>query len=113
MMKVDKNRDKGNSNFYSEHEIMYDVEQNIEISLVDVSDDGIGIKTKEPMKKDRTVSFDICFTRTFYRVVAKVLWTKKSDGLYESGLEIEYMPDELYNEIEDYVSGFKTALVVN
>lgn len=113
MMKVDKNREKSKGNFYSEHDIMYGVDQNVEISLVDVSDDGIGIKTKDPLKRDKIISFNLCFTRTVYRVVAKVLWTKKNGALYESGLEIEYMPDELFDEIEDYVSGFKSTVMIN
>ena len=113
MMKVNKNKAKGHTSVYLDHELMNDVEENVEISLVDVSDEGIGIKTKEPMKRDKLISFNLCFTRTVYRVVAKVLWTKKVGALYESGLEIEYMPEELMDEIDDYMNGFKSSVLIN
>lgn len=113
MMKLNKNKEKKQTSFYLDHELMNEVDQNVDIALVDVSDDGIGIKTKEPMRRDKLISFNLCFTRTVYRVIAKVLWTKKAGALYESGLEIEYMPEELLDEIEGYMSGFKSSVLIN
>ena len=113
MMKVNKNKEKNQTSVYLDHELMKDVEENVDISLVDVSDEGIGIKTKEPMKREKLISFNLCFTRTIYRVVAKVLWTKKVGALYESGLEVEYMPEELLEEIEDYMNGCKSSVLIN
>jgi len=113
MMKVNKDKMKKQDNVYWDQELMSDVDQNVDISLVDVSEEGIGIRTKEPMSREKLISFNLVFTRKLYRVVARILWTKKVGALYQSGLEIEYMPEDLINEIEDYINGFKSSVLIN
>lgn len=78
-----------------------------DISLVDISSDGIGIRTRQPLKHDKIISFDLCFSNAFYRVVARVLWTSQASSEWRSGLQILHMPEELMEEIEEYLGGIE------
>lgn len=84
-----------------------------DISLVDISSDGIGLKTREPLSKDKIISFDLCFSNEYFRVVARVLWTAKSLSEWRSGLQILHMPEDLMEEIEDYLSGIEKSKILN
>lgn len=84
-----------------------------DISLVDISSDGIGIKTREPLSKDKIISFDLCFSNEYYRVVARVLWTSKNPPDWRSGLQILHMPEDLMEEIEDYLGGIEKKKTLN
>lgn len=75
-----------------------------DIRLVDVSADGIGIQTVEPLAKDAVISFDLCFSHTFHRVVARVLWVRKIGKSWRSGLQVLQIPEELMEEIEEYLT---------
>lgn len=83
------------------------------IRLVDISSDGIGIKTKEPLDQNRIISFDLCFSNAYYRVVARVLWTQKIGTIWRSGLQILYMPEILMEEIEEYLMSMEDVRPVN
>ncbi len=61
MMKVNKDKMKKQNNVYWDQELMNDVDQNVDISLVDVSEEGIGIRTKEPMSREKLISFNLVF----------------------------------------------------
>lgn len=84
-----------------------------DISLVDISSDGIGINTRQPLSQDKIISFDLCFSSEYYRVVARVLWTSKSPSDWRSGLQILHMPEDLMEEIEDYLSGIEKSMTIN
>jgi len=84
-----------------------------DISLVDISSDGIGIKTREPLGKDKIISFDLCFSNEYHRVIAKVLWTSKSPSDWRSGLQILHMPEDLMQEIEDYLNSIEKSKTLN
>lgn len=84
-----------------------------DISLVDISSDGIGIKTRAALSKDKIISFDLCFSNEYHRVVAKVLWTSKSPPEWRSGLQILHMPEDLMEEIEDYLNSIEKSKTLN
>lgn len=84
-----------------------------DIRLVDISSDGIGLRTREPLSKDRIISFDLCFSNAYHRVTAKVLWTSQAGPEWRSGLQILHMPEDLMEEIEDYLSGIEKGKTLN
>lgn len=84
-----------------------------DISLVDISSDGLGIKTREPLSKDKIISFDLCFSSAYHRVVARVLWTSKCPSDWRSGLQILHMPEDLMEEIEDYLNSIEKKKTFN
>ena len=84
-----------------------------DIRLVDRSSDGIGIRTHEPLGKDKVISFDLCFSNEYYRITAKVLWTSNDASGSRSGLQILKMPEDLMEEIEDYLSGIEKRKTLN
>ncbi len=90
-----------------------DFQSATDISLVDISSDGIGIKTREPLSQNKIISFDLCFSNAYHRVVARVLWTSKSLSEWRSGLQILHMPEDLMEEIEDYLGGIETSKTLN
>jgi len=83
------------------------------IHLVDISSEGIGLKTREPLGKDKVISFDLCFSNQYYRVTARVLWTTKHASDWRSGLQILNMPEDLMEEIEDYLRGIEKRRTLN
>jgi len=74
-----------------------------DIRLVDISAEGIGIRTTEALPKDRIISFDLCFSTSFHRVIARVLWNKQIGEYWRNGLQILQMPEELMDEIGEYL----------
>jgi len=84
-----------------------------DISLVDISSEGIGIRTHQPIEKDSVISFDLCFSNAYHRVLARVLWTAKTEGEWRSGLQILQMPEDLMEEIEDYLDGIERRRPLN
>ncbi len=77
------------------------IDRSIKIYSVDISADGFSVLTKASISKEKMIRFEICVSDIVYEVVAKVLWTQKEELGYWSGLDVEYMPEELLNEIED------------
>ncbi len=84
-----------------------------DIRLVDISSDGIGIRTRQPLNQGKIISFDFCFSSVYYRVVAKVLWTSQTPTEWRSGLQILHMPEDLMEEIEDYLGGIEKSMTLN
>lgn len=95
------------------HEFDAEFKSSSDISLVDISSDGIGIKTHEPLGKDKIISFDLCFSNEYHRITAKVLWTSNDPTGSRSGLQILHMPEDLMEEIEDYLSGIEKGKTLN
>lgn len=84
-----------------------------DITLVDISAEGIGIRTHRPIVKDSIISFDLCFSNAYRRVLAKVLWTVQAGLEWRSGLQILQMPEDLMEEIEDYLDGIEKRQPLN
>lgn len=84
-----------------------------DITLVDISLEGIGLRTHKPILKDAIITFDLCFSNKYHRITAKVLWTTKGPVEWRSGLQIIFMSDELMVEIEDYLEGNEKRNAVN
>lgn len=67
----------------------------IEISLKDISVGGLGIKSNCQFENDTTLSLDIQFEGDNYVVIGKVVWCRESGDLFDCGLKLIYMPEEL------------------
>ncbi len=76
----------------------------VEISLRDLSYGGIGIKTNVPLEVEDTLSIHLQLDNHNYVVIGKVVWCKESGNLYDCGLKLIYMPEELISRFSGEAS---------
>ncbi len=80
------------------------IEKFVSFEMLDLNFQGMGVQTIQPLPVDAVVNFDIYFDTKLYNVTAKVLWTKKHEERYRSGLAFESIPDELIYSIKVFLS---------
>jgi len=89
-------------NFHSSsHEVI--INSPLEISLIDISIGGIGIKANTMLENDTTMSINIQLENENYVVIGKVVWCRPEDNLFTCGLKLIYMPTELHEFLENRV----------
>lgn len=87
-------------NFHaSNHEVM--INSPLEISLVDISLGGVGIKSNVSLDKDTTLSIAIQMEQVNHVVIGRIVWCAKEDNYYTCGLKLIYMPPELRDLLEE------------
>lgn len=82
------------------------IERFVALELTDLNFQGMGVQTEQALPVDAVVNFDIYFDGDTYNVTAKVLWTKKHQGYYRSGLAFEYIPEALALRVKRYLTDF-------
>lgn len=83
----------------------------MEISLIDISIGGLGIKSSTYLEIDTTISVHIQLETDNYVVIGKVVWCRKEGNLYNCGLKLIYMPEELHEFLND--SGDQLSKYIN
>ena len=73
----------------------------LEISLRDLSLGGLGIKSSDPLDVDATLSMNIELDAHNFVVIGKIVWCKPSGSLFDCGVKLIYMPDELVSMLMD------------
>lgn len=73
----------------------------MEISLIDISIGGLGIKSSTYLEIDTTLSIHIQLETDNFVVIGKVVWCRKENNLYTCGLKLIYMPEELHTFLDD------------
>jgi len=87
-------------NFHSsQHNVV--INTPVEISLIDLSVGGLGIKSNVVLENDTTISINIQVDEMNYVVIGRVVWCTKEGNLYNCGLKLIYIPSEL----RDYLDG--------
>ncbi len=87
-------------NFHaSQHNIV--INAPLEISLIDLSTGGLGIKSNVVLENETTISINIQLEETNHVVIGRVVWCAKEGNLYNCGLKLIYIPSEL----KDYLEG--------
>lgn len=87
-------------NFHSsQHNVV--INAPVEISLIDMSAGGLGIKSNVELENDTTISINIEVDDMNYVVIGRVVWCKQEGNLYNCGLKLIYIPSEL----RDYLEG--------
>lgn len=87
-------------NFHSsQHNVV--INTPVEISLIDMSAGGLGIKSNVALENDTTISINIQFDETNYVVIGRVVWCTQEGNLYNCGLKLIYIPSELRDHLED------------
>ena len=66
-----------------------------EVSLIDISAGGLGIKSNVELELDTTLSINIQLETINYVVIGKVVWCRKEDDIFNCGLKLIYLPSEL------------------
>ena len=81
-------------NFHSsQHNVV--INTPVEISLIDLSVGGLGIKSNVELENDTTISINIQVDEMNYVVIGRVVWCTKEGNLYNCGLKLIYIPSEL------------------
>ncbi len=80
------------------------IEKIISLEMLDLNFQGIGVQTELPLPVDATVNFDIYFDGDVYNVTTRVLWTKRNESVYRSGLHFEAVPDQLILSIKRFLT---------
>lgn len=87
-------------NFHSsQHNVI--INAPVEISLIDMSVGGIGIKSNVALENETTISINIQFEEMNYVVIGRVVWCKQEGNLFNCGLKLIYIPSDL----KDYLEG--------
>ncbi len=87
-------------NFHSsQHNVV--IHAPIEISLIDMSLGGLGIKSSIMLENDTTISINIQLEGTNNVVIGRVVRCTKEGNLYNCGLKLIYIPSELKDYLED------------
>jgi len=73
----------------------------LEISLIDMSIGGLGIKSNVLLENDTTLSINLQFEEINYVVIGKIVWCIEEGSIYNCGLKLIYMPSELKHYLED------------
>lgn len=73
----------------------------MEISLIDISKGGLGIKSSSYLEIETTLSIHIQLESENYVVIGKVVWCRKEENLYNCGLKLIYMPEALHAFLDD------------
>jgi len=89
-------------NFHSSNQEIV-INTPIEISLVDISLGGLGIKSNIGLELDTTLSINLQLEDTNYVVIGKVMWCREDGNLFNCGLKLIYMPSELNDFIDETV----------
>lgn len=107
---MERRREKRISNLgviesYNFHTSSHDVMINapLEISLIDISVGGLGIKSNNALEMDTTLSLAIEVESINHVVIGRVVWCRLEDGIYNCGLKLIYMPGELHDFLERIV----------
>lgn len=87
-------------NFHASHQGVL-INSPMEISLVDISVGGLGIKSNVRLEDETTLSIAIELEQTNHVVIGKIVWCAKEEGYYNCGLKLIYMPPELHDFLED------------
>ncbi|HAS73295.1 MAG TPA: hypothetical protein DCS67_04035 [Clostridiales bacterium UBA8960] len=87
-------------NFHASHQGVV-INSPVEISLVDISIGGLGIKSNVKLENDTTLSIAIELEETNHVVIGKIVWCSKEDHYFNCGLKLIYMPPELHDFLED------------
>lgn len=78
----------------------------VEISLVDISMGGLGIKSNVKIDLETTLSIDLQLEDQNYVVVGQVIWCKNEGSLYNCGMKLIYLPEELKEFIAENLDQF-------
>lgn len=89
-------------NFHSSSQTVV-INAPMEISLIDISIGGLGIKVSTYLEIDTTLSIHIQLDTDNYVVIGKVVWCRKEDNLYTCGLKLIYMPEALHAFLDESV----------
>ncbi|MDH8677227.1 PilZ domain-containing protein [Fusibacter bizertensis] len=75
----------------------------LEISLVDISVGGLGIKSNIMLEEDTTLSIAIQHEDVNFVVIGRIVWCRREDQIYNCGLKLIYLPSELNELLEEVV----------
>ncbi|GAB6108569.1 PilZ domain-containing protein [Fusibacter bizertensis] len=75
----------------------------LEISLVDISAGGLGIKSNIMLEEDTTLSIAIQYENINFVVIGRIVWCRREGQIYNCGLKLIYMPGELSELLEQAV----------
>ncbi|MCK8059564.1 MULTISPECIES: PilZ domain-containing protein [unclassified Fusibacter] len=82
------------------------IEKFVNFEMLDLSFQGMGVLTNEPLPVGALINFDINFDGVRYNVTARVEWTKRSEDKYRSGLIFEAVDLELIERVKAYLAEF-------
>lgn len=74
----------------------------IDLVMTNVSEGGIGVLSHDILPLESVLIFNIDFGLDTYKVMAKVIWSKKEDELFKSGLEFVSIPYALKEALSLY-----------
>ncbi len=75
----------------------------LEISLIDISAGGLGIKSNIPLTEATTLSIAISYEDVNYVVIGRVVWCRREEDIYNCGLKLIYMPADLSHLIDSMI----------
>ena len=88
-------------NFHaSNHEVIINAPN--EVSLIDISVGGLGIKSKVELVVDTTLSINIQLEKANFVVIGKVVWCRKEEEIFNCGLKLIYLPSELHEFLDSH-----------
>lgn len=87
-------------NFHASHQGVM-INAPMEISLIDISIGGLGIKSNVPLENDTTLSIAIQLEQTNHVVIGKIVWCSEEASYFNCGLKLIYMPPELHDFLEE------------
>lgn len=79
-------------------------EMPLEINLEDLFDDVIVIKTVNYSAKGGVIGVDIPVNDKIFSVIGRVSDIKKIGKFYEITIDVEYVPEDMYHEIEEIIN---------
>ncbi|MBP2028295.1 c-di-GMP-binding flagellar brake protein YcgR [Acetoanaerobium pronyense] len=74
----------------------------IDLLMMNISEGGIGLVSHEKLPVDSVLILNVDFGLETYKIMAKVVWSKKNENEFKSGLEFVSIPYALKEALSLY-----------